>query len=163
MKKIILLLATVLAITGIIISPISAFAATSGNTVLSGTVPSSISLTTISNVAFSTLSPGTTVESPIATVTVSTNTTGWSLTAAEISSGDGKMERSGGGTMTNPIEVMGGEANYTPLSSIVYLKNGTGTSGTIPFENIKFRQTVAANEVAGNYTITVVFTISGGV
>lgn len=164
MKKIILLLATLLAITGIIVSPISAFAATTGNTVVSGTVPSAVSLTATSNLTLPSLTPGATVESSYINVTVNTNATGWSLTAAEISSGDGKMAQSGGVTMTNAIEIQGGDVSvYTPLSSVVTLKNANGQAGNIQFENIKFRQSVANNEVAGIYSITVVFTISGGI
>ena len=165
MKKELIILAAILAILSVIISPISAFAANSGNTNITGTVPSSISLTAPSSLVLPSLVPGTSVESPFITVTISTNTTGWSLTAAESGGGaDGKMGRTGGGTMTNPIEIQGGNVTtYTPLSTTVKLRDANGTPGTIPFDNIKFRQVVANTETAGDYSITVVFTISGGV
>ena len=110
------------------------------------------------------LVPGNSIESSNITVNVNTNTNGWSLTAAESGGGvDGKMDRTGGGTMTNALEIQGGNvSNYTPLTSTVTLRNANGTAGNIPFDNIKFRQVVSATEVSGDYSITVVFTILGG-
>jgi hypothetical protein len=157
------LLATLLALVAIIMSPVSAFAATTGNTVVSGNVPATVSLTATSNLTLPSLVPGTAVESSYITVTVNTNTSGWSLTAAESSGGDGLMSTSGGVTMTNPLEVQGGNlSTYTPLSSTVVLRNANGTPGNIPFDNIKFRQSVSSSQAAGDYSIIVVFTISGG-
>ena len=58
--------------------------------------------------------------------------------------------------MVNPIEAKGGEANYTSLAAPVTLK--ASGSGTIPLDNISFRQQVASNDAAGVYSITVIFT-----
>jgi hypothetical protein len=164
MKRRISFVAIVLAVISVIMSPFSVFAATTGNTQVTGNVPATISLTATGSLTMPSLVPGTTVESSNITVTVSTNTNGWSLTAAESGGGvDGKMDRTGGGIMTNALEVQGGNVStYTPLTSSVKLRDANGTAGTIPFGNIKFRQVVAATEVAGDYSITVVFTVSGG-
>ena len=164
MKKRISLLVILLVIISMTMSPFSVFAATTSSTLITGNVPASISLTATSSLALPSLVPGSMVESSYITVTISSNLTGWSLTAAESGSGaDGKMDRSGGGSMTNALEIQGGNVStYTPLSTTVILRDANGTPGTIPFENIKFRQAVAANEVAGNYSMTVVFTVSGG-
>jgi hypothetical protein len=164
LKRRLPLLATLFAIVGIVISPVSVFAASTGNTIVSGNVPATISLTATGTLNMPSLVAGTTVESSNINVTINTNTSGWSLTAAESGGGgDGKMDRTGGGTMTNALEIQGGNVtSYMPLSSTVVLRNANGTPGNIPFENIKFRQTVSATEAAGDYSIIVVFTISGG-
>lgn len=163
MKRKFFLLATVIAITGITLSPVSVFAANTGSTIVSGNVPSTVNLTATASLNMPSLVAGTTVESLNINVTINTNTSGWSLTAAEAGGGDGKMEKNGGVIMTNALEIQGGNlSTYTPLSSPVVLRNANGTPGNFPFENIKFRQTVAPTAAAGDYSITVVFTISGG-
>lgn len=163
MKRRLPLLATLLAIIGIIMSPASVFAASTSNTVVSGQVPATISMTATSSLTMPSLVPGTTVTSSNITVNVNTNTSGWSLTAAESSSGDGMMATTGGTPMTNPLQIKGGELSpYSPLSSTVTLKNATGGSGNIEIGNISFQQIVAASQAAGDYSIIVVFTVSGG-
>jgi hypothetical protein len=163
MKKRISFIVMTLVVISVIMSPFPALAATTSSTQITGNVPATISMTSTSSLAMPSLIPGTTVESSYITVTVSTNTNGWSLTAAESGGGvDGKMDRNGG-IMTNALEIQGGNVStYTPLTSTVTLRNANGTAGTIPFDNIKFRQVVAVTEVAGDYSITVVFTVSGG-
>ena len=161
-RKIAALIFTLMLMTTIL-SPLGASAATSGNTVVTGTVPASIALTAPAGLTLPSLVPGSTVESSFITVTVNSNLNGWSLTAAENGSGDGKMEKTGGVIMPAALEIQGGNiTTYTPLTSTVTLRNADGTPGNIQFNNIKFRQTVAANQTAGEYTITVVFTVSGG-
>ncbi len=162
MKRRLFLTATITAILGMLLSPISVFAANSGSTVVSGNVPATVNLIATSTLTMPSLVAGTTVESTAINVNITTNSSGWSLTAAEAGSGDGKMEKSGGVTMTNAIEITGGNVStYTPLSSPVILRDANGTAGNFPFD-IKFRQTVAPTQASGDYSITVVFTISGG-
>ena len=115
-----------------------------------------LSVTSPDSITLPSLVPGNLVESSLQLVTVSSNTN-WSLTVAENgASPDGKMEKSGEIKMVNPIEAKGGEANYTSLAAPVTLK--ASGSGTIPLDNISFRQQVASNDAAGVYSITVIFT-----
>ncbi len=166
MKRRLVCLATALAVTALIMSPFSVFAATiSGSTIINGSVPASLSLTPPDTFSMPTLNPNTTVESSAQNVKVSTNISGWSLTVAQNGGGsDGKMIKNGGGSsMTKPMNVKGGDlSTYTPLSATVTLKNGTGGPGNnLDINNIYFQQEVTASEPAGNYSITVVFTASG--
>ncbi len=163
MKKRISAAIVILALITTIISPFSVAAATSGSTVVTGNVPASISLTAPSSLVLPSLVPGTNVESSYITVTINSNLTGWSFTAAENGSGDGCMEKTGGTIIANALEIQGGDTTtYTPLSSPVTLRNANGTPGNLQFSNIKFRQAIPANQAAGDYSITVVFTVSGG-
>lgn len=157
------ILALVMALVIVLIVPMTVFAATD-TSLISGTVGATMSVASPGPITLPSLVPGNTVESSVQTVTVITNTNGWSLTVAESGgSPDGKMEKSGPITMANPIKVKGGDlSNYMSLETLVTLKNANGSSGTIYLNNVYFQQQVAANEAAGTYSITVVFTATPG-
>ncbi len=164
MNKRITPVATILAIVLLLVLPLNVFAASqNSSTILSGTVPSSLSISATSSITLPSLITGTTVtNSAPVTVTITTNASGWSLTAAENGSGDGKMCKSDGiTTLTNPLFIKGGEiSNYTSLAPIVKLKNGTGEPVNNLSLDIGFQQQVTSTEKAGDYSITIVFTIS---
>jgi hypothetical protein len=149
----------------VLLSPVSVLAGGTGDTVISGQVPATITLTVPDDFDIGTLVPEQ-VTSSAKTVTVASNITGWSLVVAENgTSPDGKMARTSPAdaqTLTAIMEVRGGDFNtYTPLSSAVTLISGS-SSATATVSNIYFKQCVATADSPGTYSITVVFTAATG-
>jgi len=148
----------------VLIVPVTVFAESDTST-LTGSVGATMTISSPETITLPSLVPGSTVESTSQYVTISTNTSGWSLIVSENSgSNDGKMEKSGGITMTYPVYVKGGElSNYTSLTSPVTLKNATGgPCANQNIEGIFFQQQVAANEAPGTYSMTIIFTANPG-
>jgi hypothetical protein len=149
----------------VLLSPVAVLAGGTGDTVISGEVPETITLTVPDDFDIGTLLPEVVI-SNAKTVTVTSNGTGWSLVVAENgTSPDGKMARTSPAdaqTLTAIMEVRGGDFNtYTPLSSTVTLISGS-TSATATVSNIYFRQYVVTADSPGRYSITVVFTAATG-
>jgi hypothetical protein len=157
MKKRILSLSLSLVLLMIVALPVN-ISAESGSLNIGATVPSSISIVVPSNFNFSDIQTGSFTTSSAKIVTVTINSTDWTLTASESGgSSDGKMS-TGTVDMKNALTIKGGDQiDYTPLSSTVTIKSGT-TSGTTTIDDIYFRQQIASNESAGTYSITVTFT-----
>ena len=164
MKKVIFSSAIALVLISVLMMPLTAGAGNTDITTLSGTVLSSITVISPETIVMPALVAGSNIESTAQTVIVETNTTGWSLYVSDTSGdgNDGKLSKSNGTHMGNPIEIKGGDmSEYMYLSSTQTLKNG-GTPGTTNLENILFRQQVPSNAATGEYSITLTFTASAG-
>ena len=162
MKRIIATLATLMALVSILIVPSVARADSgSGNTVIDGTVASTITVTAPGAFGLGTLTPGQTITStPEKTVNVATNLPTWTLTAAELGTGaDGQMAK-GTTALGNPLNIKGGsQTSYVSLATPVTLKTGGAGGGGVT--DVSFQQIVPASPAPGTYSITVVFTASG--
>jgi hypothetical protein len=158
------ILALLMASVIVLIFPVTV-AAESDTSTLTGTVGATMTISSPETITLPSLIPGTTVASTSQSLTISTNTNGWSLIVTENSgSNDGKMEKSGGVTMTYPVYVKGGELSiYNSMAAPVTLKNATGVPcANQAIEGIFFQQQVAANEAPGIYSMTVLFTANPG-
>jgi hypothetical protein len=151
-----------MALVFVLIVPVTVAAESDAST-LTGTVGATMTISSPETITLPSLIPGTTVASTSQSITISTNTNGWSLIVAENNgNNDGKMEKSGGVAMTYPVDVKGGElSNYTSMAAPVTLKNATGVPcANQVIEGIFFQQQVAVNEVPGTYSMIVLFTAS---
>jgi len=151
-------------LVSVLMMPLTAGAANTDVTTLSGTVGSSISVTSPETIVMPSLVAGTNVESTAQTVIVDTNTTGWSLNITDTGTDehDGKLSKADGTDMGNPLEIKGGDmSGYVYLSSLQTIKSG-GTPGTTNLDNILFRQQVPSNAATGEYSITLTFTATPG-
>jgi hypothetical protein len=157
-------LALTLALVSILLIPLSAEATSTDTTTLSGTVGTSITVTSPTTIEMPSLVAGTTVTSATQSVRIDTNTTGWSLEVADTSTDehDGKLSKDDGTDLSTELEIRGGDlSEYRPLSSSQSLKS-SGVSGTTSIDNIYFRQSVPINAVTGTYKITLIFTATPG-
>jgi len=160
MRKIISAMGLALLLWCILVSPVMVLAAT-GDTSIYGQVPGDLSISTPGTFSLESLNPGTTVDSNAKTVTIGGNSSNWTLTVSENGGGDGKMARSDSHPLTNPLKVMGGDVkSYTSLASPVTLQSAG--NGAVTISDIYFEQIVDAGELAGTYSITVVFTVTSG-
>jgi len=165
LKKVIFSSVIAMVLVSVLMMPLTAGAANTDVTTLSGTVGSSISVTSPETIVMPSLVAGTNVESTAQTVIVETNTTGWSLYVTDTSGDEqnGSLSKADGTDMGNPLEIKGGDiSGYMYLSSSSQpLKNG-GTPGTTNLEDIFFRQQVPSNAATGEYSITLTFTATPG-
>ena len=137
----------------------AAVLAETGSTTVQGSVPVSMTVSVPSTVQMPSLVPGMNVQSAAQTVTVTTNSTNWSLSVAESGGGsDGKMGNSNNATLMYAIQVKGGDlTGFQSLGpSALTLKSGASGSATI--NDIYFSQPVDGNEKVGTYYMTLVFT-----
>ncbi len=162
MKSKILSTSLALALVAILAAPLSVLAQDSANTTITGTVGAAITVTAPLTINLPPLVPGTTVSSPAQTVTVASNTAGWTLTVVESGANpDGQMSN-GTTVLANAMLVDGGD-NGAPasLKTPVTLKSN-GAAGGASLHDIVFSQQVAANAAPGTYSITVTFTANPG-
>jgi len=162
MKKLVTAAGLAILVWSMVVSPVTLLAAT-GDTSILGQVPESLSITTPGTFSLAELNPGNTTTSDVKTVTITSNSSGWTLTVAESGgSKDGCMARTTDShALTYPIQVKGGDVtSYSSLANTVTLESSG--NGTTTISDIYFQQTVAASEYAGQYSITVVFTVTAG-
>jgi hypothetical protein len=156
--------AVVLALVSILLMPLAVDAVSTDTTTLSGTVGASITVTSPENITMPPLVAGNSVTSAAQTVTIVTNTSGWSLAVADTGTDeqDGRLSKADGTDLYNVLEIKGGDlSSYFPLSSSQILKN-SGSSGTVDLNNIMFQQSIPSNAIPGEYKITLTFTASPG-
>lgn len=164
MKKIILSSAITLALILVLMVPLTTSTASTDVTTLSGTVGSSITVTSPETITMPPLVAGTNVESVAQTVNVVTNTTSWSLEIADTGTDehDGRLSKADGTDMSIALKIKGGDLSiYKDLSSSQTIKSA-GTPGTINLTDIRFFQQVPSNAVTGEYSITLTFTATPG-
>jgi hypothetical protein len=152
----------VLALVSILVAPAIVLAQDTATTTITGTVGAAITVTAPSNIVLPSLVPGTTVTSSRQTVTVASNTAGWTLTVVESGTNpDGQMSN-GSTLLANDMLVDGGD-NGAPasLESPVTLES-SGAAGGASLNDIEFIQPVASNAAPGTYSITVTFTANPG-
>jgi hypothetical protein len=150
-------LAVTLALVSILLIPFSAEATSTDTTNLSGTVGTSITVTSPETIEMPSLVAGTTITSTTQSVRIDTNTTGWNLEVADTST-----DEHDGTDLGSELEIRGGDlTEYRPLSSSQSLKS-SGVSGTTNVDNIYFRQNIPINAVTGTYKITLTFTATPG-
>ncbi len=159
MKKRILVLSMLVALVGVLITPMAVLADT---TDITGTVPVVVEVIAPVDFAMASLTP---VNSPITssaqTANVSANKA-WTLNVKESGGGeDGKMY-STSGNLTAEMTVTGGdEGAYVSLATPgADLETAGVAGGAQLISDIYFRQAVAWTDIPGNYSITVVFTAS---
>ena len=161
MKKIIATMGTFMALVSILIIPSAARADSgAGNTIIDGTVASSINVAPPLGFSLGTLAPGQTILSSDKVINVVTNLTTWTLTAVEQgTTPDGQMAKGATG-LGSPLNIKGGsQATYISLATPVTLKTGGAGGGGVT--DISFQQIVPSAPAPGAYSITVVFTASG--
>ncbi len=138
--------------------------ANSNNSILSGSVSTTISVNSPSTIIMPDLVPGTVVYSHPQTVRIISNISNWSLTVTDTSNDekDGRLSMANGYDMENPLCIRGGDLeNYRPLSSIQSLKSG-GSPGAVDINNITFFQNVPQTAAPGTYSITLTFSVTPG-
>ena len=149
-----------LALIAILAAPLAIFAQDSADTTITGTVGAALTVTAPTTINLPPLVPGTVVSSAPQSVTVTTNTAGWTLTVVESGTNpDGQMSTSGGILLNNDMMVAVGGGTPPSVQSVITLGGGSG-SGTI--NSIVFSQQVAANAAPGTYSIIVTFTANPG-
>jgi hypothetical protein len=161
-KTKILSVSMALALIAILVAPLAVFAQTSADTTITGTVGAALTVAAPTTINLPPLVPGTVVSSAPQSVTVTTNTAGWTLTVVESgASPDGQMSGAAG-PLANAMTVDGGvNGNPAPLNSPVTLVSN-GAAGGSTINDVVFSQQVAANAAPGTYSIIVTFTANPG-
>jgi hypothetical protein len=134
------------------------FTTNAGNTTVTGTVPTDISVSVPESVDMGQMMPGnTTTKDNLLTVTVDSNSNGWSLTVKDAKTSNTGYMTDDATPLSNPFEVKGGDqSTYTPLTSEVILEDsGDLGGGTI---QVGCQQEVLTTDPAGDYSITLTFT-----
>ena len=164
MKKYALILAITLSLISLIMVPSIARANGTDTSTVTGTLNPTIAVDSPQTIAIPLTAGANT--STYQTVTITTNTNGWSLSVSDASNDekDGRMSRESDGTdLYSVLEIRGGDltSGYYPLSSSQTIK-GTGSVGTTEITDIIFRQNVSATAGSGTYSITLTFTATPG-
>ncbi len=164
MKIKILSISLALALIAILVAPLTVLAqgTVSANTTITGTVGAAITVTAPLAINLPPLVPGTTVSTPPQTVTVVSNTAGWTLTVVDSGANPDGQTSNGNTVLANAMLVDGGD-NGAPasLKTPVTLES-SGAAGGASLNDIVFSQQVAANASPGTYSITVTFTANPG-
>jgi hypothetical protein len=174
MKIRMLMLGLVLAVVAMVATPVAVFAATSETTTVGGEVTApSISIIPPSPINFGPFASATNSKwadtaGSVSVTLGSSQTASWQVTATDQYTGTGTGHMYNGAFLTNPLgiskdatnwKVAGGSA-WNGYGSGPLTYSGSGASGSLPFAA---QQTIVAGDVAGTYSITIVFsaTITG--
>jgi hypothetical protein len=153
MRKIVLIGLVLVAL--LVALPGAVAAANSDTIVVSGNIGGDISVSITGDVTFGAMTPGNTYTDTTTDLSVSSTFPLWTVTATDQNAGadTGKM-LSGTTPLTNPFQINknGGAYQGLPYNAIL-----TGSAGTTSAD-IGFQQQIVSGDLAGSYSITVVFT-----
>ena len=157
MKKLITIMAIIMAMVSVLLVP--AVASAGDTTTVSATIAPTL---TVSALATIPIPPSGNLvigmnDASDHTVTVTSNAN-WSLTVVE-TSGDGFM-KNGGIRLTTKVEVKAGTVDYGWVTPPGWTLKNDGVPGTTPITNVHVRQNIVTADPVGTYSILLTFVVA---